>query len=63
MMTDGVVLLHDNGRPHTSRAARTRALLEHLTRSCLATLLTALISLRATIYLPEELVSVTAVQK
>lgn len=28
MLTDGVVLLHDNGCPHT--AARTQALLEHL---------------------------------
>jgi transposase len=28
MLTPGVVLLHDNARPHT--AARTRALLEHL---------------------------------
>jgi histone-lysine N-methyltransferase SETMAR len=27
MLTYGVVLLHDNARPHT--AARTRALLEH----------------------------------
>jgi transposase len=27
MLTSGVVLLHDNARPHT--AARTRALLEH----------------------------------
>jgi hypothetical protein len=44
MLTGGVVLLHDNARPHT--AARTRALLEHLNWE-LTTLLTALTLLRA----------------
>jgi hypothetical protein len=29
MLTYGVMLLHDNALPHTSTAARTRALLEH----------------------------------
>jgi transposase len=29
MLTFSVVLLHDNARPHTSKDARTRALLEH----------------------------------
>jgi transposase len=29
MLTYGIMLLHDNARPHTSTAARTRALLEH----------------------------------
>jgi hypothetical protein len=29
MLTSGVVLLHDNARPHMSTAARTRALLGH----------------------------------
>jgi hypothetical protein len=29
MLTSGVVLLHDNARPHTSTAARTPPLLEH----------------------------------
>jgi histone-lysine N-methyltransferase SETMAR len=29
MLTSGVVLLHDNARPHKSTATRTRALLEH----------------------------------
>jgi transposase len=29
MQTSGVVLLHDNARPHARTAARTRALLEH----------------------------------
>jgi transposase len=29
MLISGVVLLHDNARPHTSTAVRTRALLEH----------------------------------
>jgi histone-lysine N-methyltransferase SETMAR len=29
MLTYGIVLLHDNARPHTSTAARTRTLLEH----------------------------------
>jgi hypothetical protein len=33
MMTSGVVLLHDNARPHT--AVRTRALLEHFNRELL----------------------------
>jgi hypothetical protein len=41
-----IVLLHDNARPHT--AARTRAVLENSTGSCLTTLLTALISLQVT---------------
>jgi hypothetical protein len=40
------MLLHDNGRPHS--ADRTRALQELSTRSCLTTLLRALISLQAT---------------
>jgi hypothetical protein len=54
MPTSGVVLLHDNARPHTTLA------LEHCwsisTGSCLTTLLTALISLLALppVYLPEE---------
>jgi hypothetical protein len=29
MMTSGVVLVHDNVRPYTSTAARTRALIEN----------------------------------
>jgi transposase len=29
MLTVGVVLFHDNARPHTSTGSRTRALLEH----------------------------------
>jgi hypothetical protein len=46
MLTYGAVLLHDNARSCT--AARTRALLEHFNWEFLITLLTALISLRAT---------------
>jgi transposase len=30
MLTSGIVLLHDNARPHTSTAARTRPLLEQI---------------------------------
>jgi hypothetical protein len=45
MLTSGVVIFYDSARPHT--AARTRALLEHSTWSCLTTLLTALFSRRA----------------
>jgi transposase len=29
MLASGVVLLHDNARPHSRTAARTQALLEH----------------------------------
>jgi hypothetical protein len=29
MLTSGLVLLHDNARPHTSASARSRAQLEH----------------------------------
>jgi hypothetical protein len=63
MLTYGVVLLHDNARPHT--AARTRALLEHFNWELFATLLTALTSLRAIppVYLAEELVGMTALQQ
>jgi hypothetical protein len=45
MLTFVVVLLHNDARPHT--AASVRALMEHLAGSCLTTLFTALISLRA----------------
>jgi hypothetical protein len=64
MLTYGVVLLHDNARPHT--ATRTPALLEHLNWELFdhPPLQPSSRSERLPpVYLPEELVVITALQQ
>jgi hypothetical protein len=51
MLTYGVILLHDNARPHT--AARARALLEHLNWELFD----------HSPHNPEELVAITVLQQ